>query len=524
MSVDLAQRPERYCGGQLRLAGTDAAHARPRHRVRPDGGAAGLGRLTAEKDVDPGEWFFKAHFFQDPVQPGSLGIEAHVQLLQFYMLERGAGAGMANPRFELLTDKQPLAWKYRGQVIPSHGTISTEMEITEFGEDEHGRYALAKAWLWVDGRRIYSSMDVGVRVRDGGPGAEEVLDASGWLGDHRPTWTVPVLPMMSVLDRLAGVVGGAAPSLTEVELRRWIPLTSPARLKTEVDGDRVTLLAWREARIAALSRFEPVATARIGTSGPRPAPFPALTQAVPVTDFYTSGALFHGPAFQYLTSLHRGQTGATGILDAAKGVVPRGNLHQGLLDAATHVIPHDRFWEWSTEIPRGVVAYPHRISRFEQFEPLPDVGEIKVEARFAGFDNEDRRFPTVDLQLIAQGRVLVAMRLVEVLMPTGAFGSADPAQRRAFLRDRVYADGIGLSRTENGVTRLSSADVHQCDWLAGTVAAAYGLPAGARGVDHLVEIAVKDHVARQTRVHPSAVDATVAAVRVTEDPEGVTVR
>ena len=29
----------------------------------PDGGAAGLGRLRAEKDVDPGEWFFQAHFF-----------------------------------------------------------------------------------------------------------------------------------------------------------------------------------------------------------------------------------------------------------------------------------------------------------------------------------------------------------------------------------------------------------------------------------------------------------------------------
>ncbi|HVI00955.1 MAG TPA: hypothetical protein VM869_19695, partial [Enhygromyxa sp.] len=42
----------------------------------PAGGRAGLGFARAEKDVDPDEWFFKAHFFQDPVQPGSLGIEA----------------------------------------------------------------------------------------------------------------------------------------------------------------------------------------------------------------------------------------------------------------------------------------------------------------------------------------------------------------------------------------------------------------------------------------------------------------
>ncbi len=43
----------------------------------PDGGEAGLGRLVAEYDVDPEAWFFKAHFFQDPVQPGSLRPGGH---------------------------------------------------------------------------------------------------------------------------------------------------------------------------------------------------------------------------------------------------------------------------------------------------------------------------------------------------------------------------------------------------------------------------------------------------------------
>ena len=43
---------------------------------------AGHGRLRAEKDVDPGEWFFKAHFFTDPVQPGSLGDLESLQGMQ----------------------------------------------------------------------------------------------------------------------------------------------------------------------------------------------------------------------------------------------------------------------------------------------------------------------------------------------------------------------------------------------------------------------------------------------------------
>ena len=535
VAVDLTERPAKYCDGSLKLAGPMLLMLDRITGYDPTGGKAGLGRITAEKDVDAGEWFFKAHFFQDPVQPGSLGIEAMYQALQFYLLDRDAGAGMEQPRFELLMGKEPLVWKYRGQVVPAHSTITTELEITEFAQDAEGRYARAKAWLWVDGRRIYSAVDIGVRVVPGTP-REEVLDATvdTWLGDHRPTWTVPVLPMMSTLDRLAGAAGGSALALRDVELRRWIPLTVPARLKTAADGDRATLLAWRDARIPALSRFEPVATATVGTPGERPEPFPALAQAQPVTDFYSSGALFHGPAFHYLTALRRGSGGASGVLDARRGSVPRGALHQGLLDAATHVIPHDRLWEWSAEIPRGQVAYPHRIPSFEQFEPLPSAGEVQVEARFAGFDGGDRRFPTVDVQIVKDGRVLVALRLVEVLMPTGAFGAAAPAERRTFLRDRAYTGALGLSTTAAGVTRLTLADVQQCDWLVGTVAQAYGLPAGARGRDHLAEIAVKDHVARTAAVHPSVVEVSADLrsaqvggvahqVQVSEEPDRVTV-
>jgi 3-hydroxymyristoyl/3-hydroxydecanoyl-(acyl carrier protein) dehydratase len=36
-----------------------------------------IGRIA----VDPSFWFFKAHFFQDPVWPGSLGLESFLQLV-----------------------------------------------------------------------------------------------------------------------------------------------------------------------------------------------------------------------------------------------------------------------------------------------------------------------------------------------------------------------------------------------------------------------------------------------------------
>jgi acyl transferase domain-containing protein/3-hydroxymyristoyl/3-hydroxydecanoyl-(acyl carrier protein) dehydratase len=130
----------------------------------PDAGQAGLGRLRACKDVDPGEWFFRAHFFQDPVMPGSLGVEAMCQLLQWYLIERGATTG----RFEPIMTGQPLTWKYRGQVRPTDGQVVVELEITEAGQDEGGRYAIADGWLWVDDLRIYHVTGLGMRVLTGG--------------------------------------------------------------------------------------------------------------------------------------------------------------------------------------------------------------------------------------------------------------------------------------------------------------------------------------------------------------------
>lgn len=89
--VDLSTRPAEFFGAGARLADpmllmVDRVTGRWR-----TGGAAGLGQWRGVKDVDPGEWYFKAHFFQDPVQPGSLGIEMMLQLLQFGMLDLGLG-------------------------------------------------------------------------------------------------------------------------------------------------------------------------------------------------------------------------------------------------------------------------------------------------------------------------------------------------------------------------------------------------------------------------------------------------
>jgi acyl transferase domain-containing protein/3-hydroxymyristoyl/3-hydroxydecanoyl-(acyl carrier protein) dehydratase/1-acyl-sn-glycerol-3-phosphate acyltransferase len=173
--VDLTGRPDPYVAGSARLA--EPMLLMLDRAVHVAGaGRAGLGVVRGEKDVDVTEWFFKAHFFQDPVQPGSLGIEALLQLLQFFMLDTGMDEGLVDASFEPLMIGTPLTWSYRGQVTPANTRITTVMEITEIGSDERGRFVIGTGSLWCDGIRIYEVKNMGMRLV-GGIAAPDALAA-----------------------------------------------------------------------------------------------------------------------------------------------------------------------------------------------------------------------------------------------------------------------------------------------------------------------------------------------------------
>ena len=127
----------------------------------PDGGPKDLGFIRGIKDVDPNEWFFKAHFYQDPVWPGSLGIEAFLQLIKFMALKRWNH--LANTHsFELITQK-PHNWTYRGQVIPVNKKIEVEAVITGI-QDVPVPSIIADGFLKVDGLYIYEMKNFGFRL------------------------------------------------------------------------------------------------------------------------------------------------------------------------------------------------------------------------------------------------------------------------------------------------------------------------------------------------------------------------
>ncbi len=126
-----------------------------------DGGPKNLGFVTGSIEVDPSMWFFAAHFHQDPVWPGSLGLEAMLQLLKVVAVSRwdlGPDAVFAT---------MPIGhrhrWIYRGQVIPTNTLVEVQATVTSV--DDERQTLIADGFLCVDGLTIYEMRDFALSAR-----------------------------------------------------------------------------------------------------------------------------------------------------------------------------------------------------------------------------------------------------------------------------------------------------------------------------------------------------------------------
>ncbi|MDD2804879.1 MAG: beta-ketoacyl synthase N-terminal-like domain-containing protein [Elusimicrobiales bacterium] len=127
----------------------------------PAGGPKQLGFLRGLKAVDTTEWFFKAHFYQDPVCPGSLGLESFINLMKAAARKRWP-ALPATARFEALALNAKHTWIYRGQIAPKNRSITVEAYITSV--DDATKTLKADGFLIVDNLVIYQMKDFAVRV------------------------------------------------------------------------------------------------------------------------------------------------------------------------------------------------------------------------------------------------------------------------------------------------------------------------------------------------------------------------
>ncbi len=388
-------------------------------------------------------------------------------------------------RFEPVALHEAISWRYRGQIVPTNKQITAEVEITRLERnDDGGVTAVAEANLWCDGIRIYSASNLAMRMTPGAPESqrqaeidsavvpstppapvpptppapepapvttmETTLDPARdtWVADHCPSYLIPSLPMMSVLDLFVqaasrAVGAGKVVEVADLRLDRWVVVDSPKRLRVVVEPIEPGRFAgrlevWRDAPRAELSRWETHAQAVITTAnnyaGEPTTPAP-LNDVVPFANPY-DGTVFHGPAFATLMDgAQIGRNGSSGTLAVGRCGVPAGAAAAGApRRCAAHRSPH-RDERMDHGQPGCRVLYgSHRLdcrdfrsrvvwARFYADAPLE--GTVDVEARFVGFDDDgDDRLPIVDLWLSVAGKPWAQFRLAEILLEKGPLAEA----------------------------------------------------------------------------------------------------
>jgi acyl transferase domain-containing protein/3-hydroxymyristoyl/3-hydroxydecanoyl-(acyl carrier protein) dehydratase/NAD(P)-dependent dehydrogenase (short-subunit alcohol dehydrogenase family) len=125
----------------------------------PKGGKYKKGYLRAEKIVDPEEWFFKAHFYQDPVCPGSLGVESFLQAMQYFAFKTWK---IDPDKFQVTMPPHTHKWIYRGQITPAGKRIELQVHIKKTNKD--AMTVTADGILLVDGLCIYQMEDFIIRL------------------------------------------------------------------------------------------------------------------------------------------------------------------------------------------------------------------------------------------------------------------------------------------------------------------------------------------------------------------------
>jgi 3-hydroxyacyl-[acyl-carrier protein] dehydratase/trans-2-decenoyl-[acyl-carrier protein] isomerase len=126
--------------------------------ITQDGGAHGKGYIEAEFDIDPSLWFFACHFNQDPVMPGSLGLDALWQMVGFFLGWSGLpGRGRALGCSEA---------KFRGQVRPYGEARDVQGRHEAGGERGSLVMGIGDGVLEVDGKAIYTATDLRVGLND----------------------------------------------------------------------------------------------------------------------------------------------------------------------------------------------------------------------------------------------------------------------------------------------------------------------------------------------------------------------
>lgn len=478
--------------------------------VDEQGGKAGLGFYEAVKHIDPDEWFFTAHFFLDPVMPGSLGLEAALQLARFVLEDRTGRKRRVTPiRLGI-----PHEWKYRGQMRRPVKRMTLELDVTSISDDE----IVFDAVLRGDGTAIYELIGFGITaveprlpaappVLAPGPSVAALLDSfavsgtSGtghvtldperfpWLADHCPTATAPAMPMAFAAEIAAEAAlqlrpGAVVVGVPMLEAESWIhtgngPIDVLVVAVAEGDTVAVSLAVHVEnKRFPKLSgpKVHMRAVVQLGSSYPAaPNVEPVNAPRVPMSiqDYYAGGLTFHGPSLQGMVDLGvRSATSAESTFQTRPDAELNGPGHGFvldplLLDTATHPMISGEPETWSGSIAPGQLAYPVKAENMVFYGPRPQ-GDVRCRLDLV---NADAHTLTFDVALVGAQGVWATFRWTEALVPGGPVLGRPTPERYAFVWQEQAIETVRIGRSVGERWRVERSDL--VEPIEGTLAGLY---------------------------------------------------
>lgn len=133
--------------------------------IAKEKGKFSKGYIHATKFIKAYDWFFTCHFYQDPVMPGSLGVESIIQAMQVFALQQDLGKDFQSPRFVQVPHHKTV-WKYRGQILSTAKEMHLEVHIKSIDRKGNQLLMVADAFLWNDKIRIYQVTDLALGIEE----------------------------------------------------------------------------------------------------------------------------------------------------------------------------------------------------------------------------------------------------------------------------------------------------------------------------------------------------------------------
>ncbi|MGE4619244.1 MAG: beta-ketoacyl synthase N-terminal-like domain-containing protein [Planctomycetota bacterium] len=181
--------------------------------LEPTGGDWGLGKVTADLEIHPDDWFLTCHFSDDPVMPGTLMYECCLHTLRTLLTAWG-WTGEADSVTPMPVPGVPGRLRCRGQVLPETRRVTYQVQVKEIGFRPEP-YVITDALMLADGRPIVEMEGMSLRLVGLDQGKIEALWKS--TGGEVATTT----STSSEIATTAAGGGGDSPPIASEKVTRY---------------------------------------------------------------------------------------------------------------------------------------------------------------------------------------------------------------------------------------------------------------------------------------------------------------